>query len=186
MKKEIRVVGFDDSSFNKFKDKEVLVIGTFYRGGNYIDGVISTKVKVDGEDSADKLIECIKKSKFKLQLQAIFLDGIAFGGFNIIDIEKLHYKTKLPVIVVIRRMPDIKKIITTLKNIGFEDKIRLIEKAGDVHKIGEVYCQYKGCKKDFVEKLIKITCTHSKIPEPIRVAHLIGAGIVLGESKGRA
>lgn len=186
MKKEVRVVGFDDSSFNKFKDKDVLVIGAFYRGGNYMDGVISFKVKVDGQDSTEKLAAAIKKSKFRLQLQAVFLNGIAFGGFNVVDIQELYNRTKLPVIVVIRKMPDIKRIISTLKKIGFDEKIKLIEKAGKVEKIGKVYCQYRGCKRDFVEKLLKITCTHSHIPEPIRVAHLIGAGICLGESKGRA
>lgn len=186
MKKEARVVGFDDSSFNKFKDKDVLVIGTFYRGGNFLDGVISFKVKVDGKDSTEELAAAIKKSKFRTQLQAIFLNGIAFAGFNVIDIQELYNKTKLPVIVVIRKMPDIKRIISTLKKIGFDEKIKLIQKAGKVEKISNVYCQYVGCSIDFVEKVLKITCTHSNIPEPIRVAHLIGAGINLGESKGRA
>jgi endonuclease V-like protein UPF0215 family len=186
MKKEARVVGFDDSSFDKFKDKEVFVIGAFYRGGNFMDGVISFKVKVDGEDSTEKLITTIKKSKFYPQLQAIFLNGIAFGGFNVIDIVELNKKTKLPVIVVIRRMPDIKRIEKTLKKLKFDNKINLIEKAGEVHKIKKVYCQYAGCKKEFIKKLLNITCSHSNIPEPIRVAHLIGAGIMMGESKGRA
>jgi endonuclease V-like protein UPF0215 family len=186
MKKEARVVGFDDASFNKFKDKSVLVIGTFYRGGNFIDGVISLNVKIDGDDSTEKLAAAIKKSKFYTQLQAVLLDGIAFGGFNVVDIKELGRKTGLPVIVVIRRMPDLKKIISTLKKLKFDKKIRLIEKAGEVCKIGDVYCQYSGCEKEFVGKLIKITSTHSKIPEPIRVAHLIGAGIIMGESKGRA
>jgi endonuclease V-like protein UPF0215 family len=186
MKKEARVVGFDDSSFNKFKDKEVLVIGAFYRGGNFPDGVISFKVKVDGKDSTEKLITSIKKSKFRTQLQAIFLNGIAFAGFNIIDIQKVYKQTKIPVIVVIRKMPDIKRIISTLKKLKFDSKIKLIEKAGDVHRVGDVYCQYAGCSKEFVSKLLRITCSHSNIPEPVRLAHLIGAGISMGESKGRA
>ncbi|MBW2992087.1 DUF99 family protein [Candidatus Woesearchaeota archaeon] len=186
MKKEIRIVGFDDSPFDKFKDGDTLVIGAFYRGGSFMDGVVSTKVKVDGEDSTEKLISSVKKSKFYPQLQAILLDGIAFGGFNIIDIKELSKRTRLPVIVVIRHVPDFKKIISTLRKIGFKEKIKLIDKAGQVYKVGDVYCQYKGCKKEFVEKLLRITCTHSHIPEAIRVAHLIAAGVKKGESKGRA
>jgi len=186
MKKEIRVVGFDDSSFDKFMGRKVLVLGIFYRGGNFMDGAMSAYVDVDGDDSTLKLIDMVKRSKFYKQLQAIFLNGIAFGGFNVVDISLLSKKTKLPVVVVIRRMPDIKKIKDTLRKIKMDDKIKLIEKAGEVHKIDGVYCQYKGCSRELVEKILKITCTHSNIPEPIRVAHLIGAGIVKGESKGRA
>lgn len=32
IKKFSSIVGFDDSPFNKFKDKEVLVVGTVMRG----------------------------------------------------------------------------------------------------------------------------------------------------------
>ena len=44
IKKEIRVLGIDDAPFNKFKDKQVLVIAAFYRGGHFLDGVLSTKI----------------------------------------------------------------------------------------------------------------------------------------------
>ena len=46
MKKEIRIIGIDDGPFNKFKEKEVLVIGTIFRGGEWLDGVLSTKIKI--------------------------------------------------------------------------------------------------------------------------------------------
>jgi hypothetical protein len=35
-------------------------------------------------------------------------------------------------------------------------------------------------------RIIQITSTRSNIPEPLRVAHLIATGIVLGESRGKA
>lgn len=186
MKKEIRILGIDDSSFDKFKDKEVLVIGTIFRGGNFLDGVLSTKVSVDGDNSTLKLIELINKSKFKPQIQCIMIDGIAFGGFNIIDIEHLNQKTQIPVIVVIRRMPDIKNIEKILIKINKKEKIRLIENAGKPIKIGNIYVQFKGIGIEDVKKILKISCTHSFIPEPIRVAHLIGQGLYFGESKGKA
>ena len=46
MKKEIRVLGIDDAPF-EFDQKEVLVIGTFFRGGQSLDGVLSTYVQKD-------------------------------------------------------------------------------------------------------------------------------------------
>ncbi|MBI4453412.1 DUF99 family protein [Candidatus Woesearchaeota archaeon] len=186
MKKEIRLLGFDDSAFNKFKDKKVKVIGCFFRGGSFLDGVLSFDVEIDGMDSTQKIINAINKSKFKTQIQAILLDGIAFGGFNIIDIKELFNKTKIPMIVVIRRIPNISKIKLTLAILGMKKKIKLIEKAGKVHKIGKIYVQCSGVSLNHAKQILKISCTHSYLPEPIRVAHLIGAGLYFGESKGKA
>lgn len=186
MKREIRLLGFDDTSFDKFQDKEVTVIGTFFRGGNWLDGVLSTRVEVDGDDATVKLINLIKKSKFQSQIRAILLDGIAFGGFNIINIQALHKHTQIPVIVIIRRLPDFKKIKSTLKKINMEKKIQLIDKAGQPEKINQIYIQYHGLTLEQAKEIIKLSSTRSHIPEPIRVAHLIGQGIIMGESKGRA
>ena len=186
MKKESRVIGIDDSPFNKFTKKNVLIIGTVFRGGFCLDGIVATKARVDGSNATKKIVEMINKCKFKPQLRAILLNGIAVGGFNIVDIRELYKKTKIPVIVVVRRKPDIENIKQTLMRINKKSKISLLDKAGPVEKFGTIYAQYKGLKRDQVQEVLTITSTRSFIPEPIRVAHLIGAGIVMGESKGGA
>lgn len=188
MKKEIRVLGIDDAPFEK-GEEEVLVIGAFFRGGEWMDGVMSTKAEVDGEDATVKLIEMINKSKFKEQLQAVLLDGIAFGGFNVVNIESLNKRTGVPVIVAVRKKPDFFKLEKTLKKLGMGKKYLLMKKAGKPKevrlKIGSVFIQSMGISQKEATEIIKICCTRSYLPEPIRAAHLIGAGIVKGESKGR-
>ena len=185
-KKEIRVIGIDDSPFNKFKDKKVLIVGVVMRGGSWIDGILSTKVDVDGNDSTIKLAEMINKCKFKPQLQCIFLDGIAVGGFNVIDVKELNKKTKLPVVVIIRKQPDIPKIKITLKKINQKQKIKLIQKAGNVVQVNNIFAQLTGIDLEDAKKILKVVCTRSLIPEPLRLAHLIASGIAFGESRGRA
>jgi len=186
IKKEVRILGIDDAPFDKYKDKSTLVVMTMFRGGLYLDGVLSSKVRVDGNNSTKKIIETINKCKFKPQLQAILLDGIALGGFNIIDVQKVNKKTGLPVIVVMREYPNIQDIKDALKKIKKERKIKLLEKAGQIHKVGKIFIQIVGIDLEHARQIIKVTCTRSYIPEPIRVAHLIGGGIKSGESKGRA
>lgn len=186
MKEEIRILGIDDSPFEKFKKGNNVVIGVLFRGGHFMDGIMTTKIKVDGDDSTNKLIGMIKKSKFKNQIRCIVLNGIAMAGFNVINIDKLNKKTKIPVIIVIRDYPDFEKIFGALKKIKKENKIKLIKKAGDVIKVGKIYIQLAGLSLDEAKEILKISCTHSHIPEPLRVAHLIAAGIAMGESKGRA
>ena len=186
VKKEIRVIGIDDSPFNKFKDKKVLVVGVVMRGGSWIDGILSTKVSVDGNDATRKIAEMIKKCKFKPQLQCIFLNGIAVGGFNVVDVKELSKKTKLPVIIIIRRMPDIANIKKTLIKIKKQQKIKLIEKAGNVMQVNDIFVQLTGIGLEEANKILKVVCTRSLIPEPLRLAHLIASGIAFGESRGRA
>ena len=186
LKKEIRVVGIDDSPFKKFQKGKVLVVGSVFRGGLFLDGVLSTKVTLDGNDSTKNLTEMVNKCKFKPQLQCIFLDGIAVAGFNVIDILNLNKKTKIPVIVIIRKMPDIKKIRETLTKINKKGKIKLIEKAGPVISMGKIYIQLAGISIEKAKEILEIACTRSLIPEALRISHLIASGIVDGESRGKA
>ena len=186
MKKEIRILGIDDASFDKFNDKRVLVIGTVFRGGSWLDGVVTTCVSVDGVNSTKKLIEMINGCKFKPQLQCLMLDGIAVGGFNIVDVQKLHKATGIPVVVVMRDYPEFKKIEDALIKLNKANKIRLLKKAGDVIKVDNIYVQLVGIELEKAKKILKISCTRSFVPEPVRVAHLIGQGIAMGESRGRA
>jgi len=188
MKPEIRILGIDDAPFDKFKDsgKDILVVGTIFRGGLFLDGILSTSVTIDGTNSTQKLIEMVNTCKFKPQIQCIILDGIALGGFNVVDIHQLYKKTKIPVMVVIRKYPDFKKIKETLKKLEMERKITLIDKAGIPQKVKNIYVQAVGLELKRVKQLLDLTCTRSFLPEPIRVAHLIAAGIVTGESKGKA
>lgn len=186
LRREARVIGIDDGPFFKFRKGTVLVVGTIYRGGDYMDGIVSTTADVDGSDSTGKIAKMINKSKFKSQIRCIFLDGIAVGGFNIIDLPELHKSTKLPIIAVIRKYPDIPKILETLENLGMEKKVRLITQLPKPTKVGKVYIQYVGLTLDRAIEFLKLTTIHSYIPEPLRIAHIIAAGVIKGESRGRA
>ncbi|MBN2053148.1 DUF99 family protein [Candidatus Woesearchaeota archaeon] len=188
MKRELRVIGIDDAPFDKFDplQKYVLVVGTIFRGGSFMDGMLSCRVEKDGEDATLKIIEMINGCKFKPQLQAIFLDGVAVAGFNVINPYSLHKATSIPVIIVIRDFPDYKKIFSALEKLGMQKKIDIIQKIPKPIKINDVYVQNIGISKEETKKLLRICCTHSNLPEAIRVAHLVASGVSEGESKGRA
>ena len=191
VKKEIRILGIDDASFDRFKDKDVLVIGTIYRGGDWPDGIISTRVTVDGDDATEKLAKMIKNTKHFDQLQIVMLDGIAFGGFNVVDIHKLSSMTGLPIITIMRSLPNMKKIEAAIENVpNGAKKLKIMRGAGKIHKVcikeTPIYFQAANMDFDRVVAILRVSCTRSLVPEPIRVAHLIASGIAIGESKGRA
>jgi endonuclease V-like protein UPF0215 family len=63
---------------------------------------------------------------------------------------------------------------------------------GEIHKVvthkGEnpVYLQHCGIELEDAREIVRMSSTHSNIPEPLRAAHLIATGIVCGESTGKA
>lgn len=195
IKREIRIAGIDDAPFKKFSGNRCLVVATIFRGGNYMDGLLSCHVRVDGNDATEKLVKLIKKTRHYGQINCIMLNGIAVAGFNIIDIQKLSKKTGMPVVVIIRKMPDIQKIAKALnkasairKTAG--RKMNLIARAGKVYKMNikgrNLFMQVAGVSPTAAAEIVRISATHSLIPEPIRIAHIIASGIKDGESHGRA
>jgi endonuclease V-like protein UPF0215 family len=54
-----------------------------------------------------------------------------------------------------------------------------------MEKIGQVYVQKIGLAKEETAALIASFAANSVIPEPLRTAHLIAGGIMLGESRHR-
>ncbi len=193
VKSQIRIIGIDDGPFKK-GSKRCIVIGCAFRGSEQIDGVLKTSIKVDGLDATEKFIKLLNNSKFK-DARIIMLDGITFGGFNIVNIKELYEVTNLPVIAVNRKKPDIKEFMKAMKKLpNFSERKRAVKDAGKIYamkieqgdKKGKIYFQKSGISINDTEKIINITIKTSLFPEPVRVAHLIATGVVLGQSIGRA
>lgn len=191
VKGEIRILGIDDAPFS-FKSREKIpLIGTIFRGGDYIEGVLKTEITVDGDDATDRISEMVNISRHKQQIRVIMLDGITVGGFNIVDLKELFDNTGIPIIVVTRKMPDLAAVKKAIENFkDKEEKLKALSNAGEIHKVdvnsGCVYIHPWGVDLGDAEKIVKLSVKRGFIPEPIRVAHLIASAIVKGESRGRA
>lgn len=188
IKSEIRILGIDDSAL---LNEKVMIVGAVFRGGDWIDGVLRSEITKDGLDATDVICNMIKKSKHYGQIRAVILDGITYGGFNVVDIQMLYGETGIPVIVVMRSYPDFEKIKLALKYFtDEEERWAMIKRAGKIEKITgknySIYIQRAGIGLETVKKIIQLTSIRSNIPEPLRVAHLIATGIILGESRGKA
>ena len=190
IKREIRILGVDDAPFPSHTKNKVMLIGTIFRGGTWLDGVLRTYITGDGTDSTVNIIKMANGSRHKDQIGVIMLDGVTFGGFNVVNVKEIFDKTGIPVIVIMRKFPNFEKIKKALMR--FEDckeRWTFIQEAGTVYKIENaepIYIQICGIGIEDAIEIVGISITRSAIPEPIRVAHLIGAGVVTGESKGSA
>jgi endonuclease V-like protein UPF0215 family len=190
IKQEIRILGVDDSPFPSHTTDEVMLVGTVFRAGSWLDGVLSTYIHGDGTDATEKISEMVKNSRNLDQLGVIMLDGITFGGFNIVNIRQIFESTGIPVIVIMRKFPNFERIKKALKKFDdWEDRWANVIEAGEVYSVDRpepIYIQIHGIEREDAEDIVRLSTTRSSIPEPLRVAHIIAAGIVTGESKGSA
>jgi endonuclease V-like protein UPF0215 family len=190
MRRRVRwshVVGFDDAPFAHGYRGDVLVVGAVY-AGERLDGILSCRVRRDGANATARIAACVMQSRFHPQLHAVLLQGIAFGGFNVVDIHALAAMLAKPILVVCRRRPDRTLIRETLLREvrGGKRKWRAIERAGEPALLGGLYVQWAGIEAQDAAAALRRHARHGKLPEPLRTAHLIAGGVTTGESSGRA
>ncbi len=181
------VIGFDDAPFARTHRGDVLVIGAVFAGLR-LEAVLSGKVRRDGANATRVLIELVSGSRFAAHVQAIMLQGIAFAGFNVVDMPALHAALRVPVLAVARRPPDFTAIRRALlgRVRGGRRKWSLIERLGPMEPAAGVYVQRVGITHERAADLIERLAVHSALPEPLRTAHLIAGGVTVGESRHRA
>lgn len=184
IKPEIRVLGVDDGVFTPHVKGFVPVVGVVFRGGYWLDGVMHTKVEVDGFDATEKIASMIINSPHYKQLRVIMLNGITFAGFNVINIKELNSEIKLPVIAVTREKPNFNEIREALKNLPeSEERWKTIKSTGKMFEVStrseneKVYMQTSGILEEDARKILQLTSTRSSVPEALRVAHLVASGI---------
>ena len=181
------VIGVDDAPFERSHRGDVAVIGTCLSAGR-LEGVLSSRVRRDGADATRAIAAMIRGSRFWAHGQAVLLQGIAVAGLNVVDLAGLHAALDRPVLVVARRRPDLAAIRAALESEvrGGARKWRLIEAAGPMEPLAGVWVQRAGLSVAEAGALLAATTTQGKLPEPLRVAHLIAGGTTRGESRGRA
>ena len=190
MKPNVRVLGIDDAPF-AFGDAETEVVGVVVRAPNYVEGVMMTRVAVDGRDATARLAAMIGRSRFRDNLALVLLDGAALGGFNVVDIDALQAETGVPIATVTRNEPDGAAIEKALRARFADADDRLgvlrrheLRKVETKHKPLYVSCAGIG-PREVAEAIQKCT-VRGALPEPIRIAHIVATAIKKGESHGRA
>jgi endonuclease V-like protein UPF0215 family len=183
----VNVVGFDDAPFAYEHRGDVLLVGAVC-AGTRLDGVISGRIRRDGANSTTRIAELLEASQFASHVRAVLLQGIAVGGFNVVDIHALAKRLGIGVLVVARRPPNLPAIRRALEGSvrGAARKWRLIESAGPMEPLRRVWVQRAGMTLVEAERLLIATTLHGNLPEPLRVAHLIAGGVTTGASRGRA
>ncbi|MEE9267992.1 MAG: DUF99 family protein [Thermoplasmata archaeon] len=190
MKEHVRVLGLDDGPFS-FGDRTVAVVGVVVRLPAYVEGVLVTEVEVDGTDATDRIVDALRNSRFREGLALVMIDGIALGGFNLVDIQTVHAQTGVPVMTVTRKEPDLEAMEEALRAKFPDWKERAaairrapLEQMETSHK--PLYVLREGIGAQDARDLIRRSTVRGALPEPLRIAHLMATALITGESRGSA
>lgn len=181
------VVGFDDAPFGPDHKGDVRVVGAVC-SRTRLDGVLAGKVRRDGVNATDTLIELVRGGKFREHVRAVLLQGIALAGFNVVDLHRLAGELEVPVVAAVRRQPRMQRVEDALRHHtpGGAKKWKLVQAAGPLTHLGALWVQHIGLDRAQAAALLVATTLHGNVPEPLRLAHLIAGGVTTGQSRGRA
>ena len=190
MKSQVRVLGIDDSPF-EFGDSTALVVGALMRIPDYLESVMKTEVHVDGTDGTARVVEMVRKSRYRDQVKLMLIDGIALAGFNVLDIEEIHSSLEIPVLTITRDRPDFAKMRSALMRYfpDWKERYELLtrnelKEIPTEHK--PIYASGLGLEWAQFEELVRQSTVRGAVPEALRVAHLIASAMIRGESYGRS
>lgn len=182
----LRAIGFDDAPFTRGRRGPVGVAGVVCAGTRF-EGLVWGRVRQDGWDATEALVRLLVGGKFLPQLHLVLLDGIALGGLNVVDLAGLAAALGRPCVAVMRRPPDLAAVEAAVRRLPRPARrLALIARAGPVHRAGGLCFQVQGADPAATaDALVRLT-DRGAVPEPLRLAHLVGAAVRTGESGRRA
>lgn len=161
MKAEIRVIGIDDG-FSRRKKK--IVVGVVFRGGLWLDGVISSVVNVSGAFLGRRLGGMVAESKFYKELRFAILHGAMLRSAPAVAKEFANV-TRLPTIALLHGRQG-KPTDPSLRRA--RNTIRFVPRPG-------LSALCIGLTAERAKEILKVTTVRPPLPEPVRVAHLIAS-----------
>ncbi|MBI5546729.1 MAG: DUF99 family protein [Deltaproteobacteria bacterium] len=182
----LRAIGFDDAPFARRRGAPVQIAGVVCAGTRF-EGLVWGRLRRDGWNATDVLATMLEGGKFLPQIHLVLLDGIAFGGLNVVDLPALAERLERPCVAVMRRAPDLAAMEQAIRKLPFaERRLELLRRAGPIHQRRPFVFQVQGLAPEEAEDALARLTDTGYVPEALRLAHLIGAAVVNGVSGRRA
>lgn len=182
----LHVLGVDDAPFRKGRDREVPIVGVLMEGADLVEGVAFGRFPVDGDDPAGYLASWVRGLRAYRGIQSILVGGVTIAGLGLIDLESLAEALRRPVIAVTRRDPADSKLRRALRAAGLAERLVLLDRSPAALQVGPgLFVAAAGITPGEAAAVVRRSLGKSRLPEPLRLAHLIASGLVNGESRGR-
>ncbi len=172
----IRALGVAESF--RQGQKWSMLAGVVMRSDLVVDGLAIGKTSVGGDDATAAIASLFRRFK-RNDINLLMVSGAILSLYNIIDVDELSRKTKLPVIC-----------LTFKETSGIEGSIkrhfpeRAAQKLEAYRRLGKrtrftlvsghrVFARSSGLEKDEAKAILDRFTKQGSLPEPIRVARLL-------------
>jgi endonuclease V-like protein UPF0215 family len=172
----IRALGVAES-FRQGQKRSVLA-GVVMRSDFVIDGVALGKTAVGGDDATSSIASLFRKFH-RNDVNLVMVSGAILSLYNIIDVDGLASRTKLPVVcLTYKETAGIEGSIRRHFPTGAATKLvayrKLGKRTGVQLKTGHrVYVRTAGMGSDSVKPILDAFTLQGSVPEPVRVAKLV-------------
>lgn len=184
--KRPHVLGIDDAPFQKDDETEVPLVGVVMEGATLVEGVAMTSFPVDGPEATTFAANWISSLKWRDTLDLVVFGGITIAGLGIVDLNELAGRLGIPAAAATRHDTADSDLDRALKSAGLEERLSIVEQSPRSRRVREgLFIASAGAPDREVDRLIRATLNKALLPEPLRVAHLVGAAMVEGSSRGK-
>ena len=181
------MLGIDDAPFSKRQREPVPIVAVIMEGCDLVEAVAIASFPVDGADATGFLAGWIGGLRLRRSLQAVLLGGITLAGLGVVDVRGLASRLRAPVLVATRRRPSDGELVKALRAAGLPERIPLVEGAPRAVRVADgLHLACAGIGRAEAGAIARGTLRKARLPEPLRIAHLIGNALVTGASRGRA
>jgi endonuclease V-like protein UPF0215 family len=181
-----RVIEFDDAPFERLGKGRVGLCGVVCAGTRF-EGMVYGHLRKDGWNANRAIERLLVGGKFLPQAHLVLLDGIAFGGFNVVDLPALASRLGVPCAAVMRDLPDLGRVEAALRRLPrAAERLARLARAGPLHSAPHLTFQVAGAPPEVVARALAAVTDRGHVPEALRLAHLIAGAIVEGQSGRRA
>ncbi len=151
-----------------------------------VEGVLSTRIEVDGDDASAKIAKMLSRSRFAQQVKIIALDGAAIAGLNIVDPDYLKGRLGVHLLFITRHKPRSSALKRAIIAFGKEKGKSIAHKLKAHSELNSLY----GFFFEGFYIVTDLSESHAKLVaesaiSALRLAHIIARGVATGESKGR-
>ena len=177
----IRALGVAES-FRQGQKRSVLA-GVVMRSDFVIDGVALGRTAVGGDDATASIASLFREFR-RNDVNLILVSGAILSLYNIIDVDLLSKKTKLPVVcLTYKETAGIESSIRRHFPDGAERKLEAYRRLGrrvglTLHTGHRVYVRTSGIEPKSVKPVLNLFTLQGSVPEPVRVAKLVARALV--------
>jgi uncharacterized protein len=164
-----------------------VLAGVVMRSDFVVDGVVIGKTAVGGDDATASIASLYRRLR-RNDVNLIMVSGAILSLYNIVDVDVLSQKSRLPVVCLTYRETSgiegsIRRHFPNASDVKLEAYRKLGRRTGVSLRSGhKVYVRMSGLEPSALKPILDAFTLQGSIPEPVRVAKLMARASLLSRS----